>query len=75
MATKLTRRVTRETASKDPCYGRTIMICLEEGGQLLRVWQKGRRKKYALTFADLWRFAFQTYAKAARLEKQAKRRR
>ena len=73
MATKLNRRVTRETAHRDPCYGRTIMICLEEGGQLLRVWEKGRRKKYAITYADLWRFAFQAYARAALAERKAAR--
>lgn len=73
MATKLHRPVTRETSDRDPVWGRLLMVRLEEGGKMLRIWQKGRRKKFTVTYADLWRFAFQTYAKAAVAQRAAER--
>jgi hypothetical protein len=73
MTTKLTRPVTRETADRDPVWGRLLMVRLEEGGRMLRIWQKSRRKKFTLTYAEIWRFAFQAYAKAALAERKAAR--
>ena len=63
MTTKLARPVTRETADRDPVWGRLLMVRLEEGGRVL----------FAVTYADLWRFAFQAYAKAALAERKAAR--
>ncbi len=71
MTTRLSRPVTRETNDRDPVWGRILMVRLEEGGRMLRIWQKGRRKKFSVTYADLWRFAFQAYAKAALAERKA----
>ncbi len=73
MTTKLLRPVTRETADRDPVWGRLLMVRLESGGRVLRIWQKGHRKKFTLTYADLWRFAFQAYAKAALAQRKDQR--
>jgi hypothetical protein len=73
VATKLRRPVTRETADRDPVWGRVLMVRLETGGRIIRIWQKGRRTRFAVTYADLWRFAFQAYAKAALAERKAAR--
>ena len=71
MATKLTRPVRRETPAKDPCYGRPLMVELD--GHVLRIWQKGRRRKLVVAFPDVWRFAFQAYVRALAEEKRQAR--
>lgn len=73
MTTKLTRPVTRETADRDPSFGRTLMIRLDDGGRTLRLWVKGRRRKLTLTYADIYRFALAAEAKAIMQEKQRAR--
>ncbi len=73
MATKLNRAVVRETADRDPCHGRVLMVRLEEGGRVVKIWEKGRRRKFTVTFADIWRFAFQAYARAEREERKQRR--
>jgi hypothetical protein len=67
MATKLgkldSRAVTRETAADDPCYGKRLMIRLEAGGRTMSIWQKNCRRKFVLTYADVFRLAFQIAAR------------
>jgi hypothetical protein len=70
MATVLNRRVVRETADRDPGWHRPIMIELAEGGRFVHVWQKGRRSKYIVTYAQIWRLGYQAELARIRAEKQ-----
>jgi hypothetical protein len=71
--TKLTRPVRRETSDVDPCFGRTLLVMLEVGGKFLRIWQKGRRQRYTVTYAEIWRLGMQNHARAVKAELVAKR--
>lgn len=71
MPTKLTRRVVRETNAVDPSYGRRLVIELAEGGNFVYVWQKGRRRKYPITYVEIWRAAIRGAQLAAVREAKA----
>lgn len=73
MTVKLNRPVTRETADVDPIWHDRLMVRLEAGGRVLRVWRKGRRTRYTLTYADLWRWAYQQAARAAQADRLRER--
>jgi hypothetical protein len=62
MATKLTK-ITRETDVRDPCFGKTLMVQLEGG--VIRMWQKGTRRKFAVPLVEIWRLG--TRAAATRV--------
>ena len=47
MATTLARKVVRETTVVDCRTHKPYLICLEEGGKLVRLWVKGTRKANA----------------------------
>ena len=59
MATKLTK-VTRETDVKDPCFGKILMVQLEGG--VIRMWQKGTRRKFSVPLVDVWRLGYRAAA-------------
>jgi hypothetical protein len=65
------RPVVRETADVDPSYGRRLMVRLEPGGKLITLWQKGRRLRLKVTYADVWRLALAGHVRAKIAEKKA----
>src|ERR1700757_2205962 len=65
MAAKITRRVVRETDTLDPNYHETLMVSLEPGGKFMLIWQKGRRKKFKITYESVWSRAYQEAAHSA----------
>jgi hypothetical protein len=72
---KLIRRpITREVPDRDPINLETIMIRLEPGSKLLRIWTKGRRTKYAVRYADIFRLALQMEARRVIAAKKLARR-
>jgi hypothetical protein len=81
MATKLgkvdSRSITRETADHDGCYHERLMVKLDAGGRYLEVWQKGRRRHFKVTYAEIFNHAVMREMRASererRLEKKAKR--
>lgn len=64
MATKLSKPVTRETDVRDPCFNKPLMIQIEGG--VIRLWQKGTRRKFTLPIKDAWRHAYQAAARVAK---------
>ena len=70
MATKLMRPVTRETADVDPCHGRTLMVKLETGGKFVRIWKKGCRKVYNVSYQAIWRLGLNAEMDAIRRERR-----
>ena len=74
LGTMKSRAVTRETADRDPSFGRILMVRLDEGGRFLHIWQKGRRKRFTICYRDIWRLGYMAAVKASREEKQRKRR-
>jgi hypothetical protein len=82
MATKLgridSRTVTRETADLEPLYReRKLMVSLDAGGRFLEVWQKGLRRKFKATYAEIYNHAvmreMRSMERERRLEKAKKR--
>ena len=71
MATKLTKPVVRETLSLDPIKLERIIAKLDMLGVMLR--QKGRRREFFISYADLFRIMFQQEADAARVKKIAEK--
>lgn len=55
MPTKLRRKVVRETYSVDPSYGETLIIELEDNGKILSLRQKGRRRRFRISYQEIWR--------------------
>jgi hypothetical protein len=49
------------------------MICPEEGGKTIKIWQKGRRTKYTVAIEDVWRLGLRSAMLAAREEKMRRR--
>ncbi len=71
--TGLTRRVVRETNVPDSTRGgrRPLVVCLEEGGRLLRIKPKGLRSWYEVDYAAVYILAVRLRAAAIRAEKKA----
>jgi hypothetical protein len=64
MARTIRRPITRETPDRDASYHETLMIKIEPDSPCLKIWQKGRRRKYAVCFRDIFRLAIMAEAKA-----------
>ncbi len=75
MATKLTRRVIRETSTV--AGARPIMLMLEVGGRVIRLKEKGRRRWFTVDIGSVFRLAVRAELGADKLkrrqERQAKR--
>ena len=73
--TRLTRPVKRETNAvvRDRGRMRPLMVKLEEGGHLMRLWPKGTRQVYTVPFEAVYRLGVQIRVEEMRAEKAAKR--
>lgn len=71
MATPLTRRVVRETTlftHRRPT--KPILVCLEEGGKLMRLWVKGERTKYTVSIQAVYELGARIRLEEIREEKR-----
>jgi hypothetical protein len=65
MSKTINRPITRETPDRDPIKNETIMVKLEPGSKMLILWQKGRRSRLKVRYADIYRLGYQNLARSA----------
>jgi len=83
MATKLgrldSRSITRETVDRWSTYRDPLMVKLDASGRFLELWQKKKRRRYRVTYAEVFQYAMMRDAHAAarerRLEREERRKR
>ena len=77
MATKLgkldSRSITRETVDRWSTYRDPIMVKLDANGRFLELWQKKKRRRFRVTYAEVFQHALMRDARAAVREKQRQR--
>jgi len=70
--TKVTRPVRRETGYS--YRGRPIMLLLEEGGKLIRLREKGRRRWFTISIETVFWLAVRTETEAEKQRRREERR-
>lgn len=67
---RITRPITRETPDRDPVDLEPLMVRLEPGSKCLAIWRKGRRRKFLVRYADVFRLALRMAAAEFRRSKK-----
>jgi hypothetical protein len=73
MLTRLTRPVVRQTDALDSRTRKPIVIRLEAGGLLVRLWAKGERTRYTIHVRQLWILGGENRAAEIKAEKLRRR--